>query len=105
MPKIRKRRAYGRPYRRAPQKRRVFSDSQGEGCIKITIGRSRIIVWNNCGRDITISAGEGLKLAVTSRVRYELDFGSATAIFAEPVNQRGAAKEDEGPRPEDYDWV
>lgn len=105
MPRIRKRRTYGRWERSAPKKRRVFSEGQGEGCIKITIGRSRIVVWNNCDRDVVIRKGGGLKLAVTSRVRYELDFGSATAIFAEPVNQRGAVKEDEAPRPEDYDWV
>lgn len=106
MPRIRKSRAYGRPRAGAPQKRRVFSYDGDGGCIKVTLGRSRIVVWNNCGRDITIGAGEGLRLDVVRRVRYELDFGTATAIFAEPVQARRHAEEDaQGPRPEDYDWV
>lgn len=106
MPRIRKRRAYGRRRAGAPQKRRVFSDGSAEGCIKVTLGRSRIVVWNNCGRDITIGAGKGLRLDVVRRIRYELDFGTATAVFAEPVQARPAREEEDGaPSPEDYDWV
>ena len=104
MPRFRKRRAYGRR-RSAPSrpKRRVFSESHSEGCIKITVGRNRVVVWNNCGDALTIRPGEGLKLAVVSRVRYDLDYGSATAIFAEPVEER--TEKDEEPALGDYDWV
>lgn len=105
MPRIRKRLNYGRTRAHAPRKRRVFSDDNAEGCIKITIGRNRVVVWNNCGRDITISAGEGLRLDVVRRVTYQLDYANATAIFAEPVARRRTAEEDSAPNPEDYDWV
>ena len=103
MPRIRKRRAYGRPRTRAPQKRRVFSDNGAEGCVKITVGRNRVVIWNNCNSEITIAPGKGLKLA--SRVRYELDYASATAIFAEPMRPREETPYDEAPSPKDYDWV
>lgn len=104
MPRVWKRRAYGRGRSTPPQKRRVFSESP-DGCIKITIGRSRIVVWNNCGRDITIPAGKALKAAVTSRVKYELDYGSATAIFAEPVRDAEEDSANTEPDIKDYDWV
>ena len=106
MPRYRNRRIYGRR-RNAPRQkpRRVFSEGPDGGCVKITVGKSRIIMWNNCEGPLTIKPGEGLRLDVVRRVTYDLDFGTATAIFAEPVQRRNELKEDEAPRPEDYDWV
>lgn len=106
--KYRKGSQYRKSYRRggaqyrAPTRR---SSAHGAGCIKIVKGRNKIRIWNNCGRDIIIGPGGSLALDIVNTVRYDLDYGTAVAVFAEPVEGRKYSTADEEPSLDDYDWV
>ncbi len=108
--KYKKGKQYRKSYRRGGAQYRAAAPTRrsapGAGCIKIVKGRNKIRIWNNCGHDIVLPANGSLALEIVNIVRYELDYGSAVAIFAELLREytdnRAREKEDI----DDYkDWV